>query len=114
MIAVIFEVQPKPEYKNNYFTIADKLKALLSDVPGFISIERFQSLTNKQKLLSLSFWENAESVNVWRNQLCHRDAQSKGREVFFEHYRLRVTEVIRDYSMTDRGQVPENGMEKNK
>jgi len=108
MIAVIFEVSPKEAGKAEYLAIAGELKILLSEMDGFISIERFQSLSNPNTLLSLSFWENEESVVAWRQNELHRAAQSKGQHNLFSHYRLRVAEVLRDYGMDKRGQAPED------
>lgn len=84
MIAVIFELEPETDKQEQYFEIAGQLKTLLTDIDGFISIERFQSLANKNRFLSLSFWENEHSVKLWRNQICHRDAQAKGRDSIFK------------------------------
>ena len=107
MIAVIFELEPRAECKDEYFTLALELKKILQDCDGFISVERFQSLQNSDKYLSLSFWQDEAAVKKWRQQISHRDAQKRGRECIFEHYRLRVASVVRDYSLTDREQVPE-------
>jgi heme-degrading monooxygenase HmoA len=106
MIAVIFEVFPTKEGKNEYLSIAADLRTFLKDRPGFISIERFQSLTNENKVLSLSFWENEEAVQAWRNLLEHRAAQKKGKNELFEKYRIRVAHVARDYSDSIRNQAP--------
>ncbi len=106
MIAVVFEVVPKTEGKDEYLNIAKELRPELDNIPGFISIERFQSLIDPEKILSLSFWENEESVKKWRNQSKHRNAQEAGRNSVFENYRLRVATVIRDYGMTERAEAP--------
>jgi len=111
MIVVIFEVTPKTENKNEYLALANNLKSQLEQTVGFISIERFQSLSDKNKMLSLSFWQDEKSVKTWRIQLCHRAAQNKGREYIFENYRLRVADIMRDYGMTDRSQVPQQILE---
>lgn len=106
MIAVIFEVQVKEGHKPEYLELAAQLKPLLSEVDGFISIERFESLSEPGKLLSLSFWRDEEAVMQWRKLELHREAQVKGRTSLFCHYRLRVAGVIRDYGMTEREQTP--------
>ena len=106
MIAVIFEVFPTSNGKQEYLEIAGELKQHLSDIEGFISIERFQSLVDPTKILSLSFWENEEAVTNWRNLEAHRIAQSKGRQELFEDYRIRVGNIVRDYSLEQRKQVP--------
>jgi heme-degrading monooxygenase HmoA len=106
MIAVIFEAVPAKGKWEEYFDIATGLKPALSKIEGFISIERFQSVNNPGKVLSLSFWENEESVQQWRNIELHREAQSKGRKTIFDDYRLRVATVVRDYGMTEREQAP--------
>ena len=106
MIVVIFEVYPMQGKRDAYLDIASSLKSRLSKMEGFISIERFQSLTYPEKILSLSCWKDEESVTRWRNQAAHRDAQEAGRTVVFENYRLRVAQVVRDYGMTDRVQAP--------
>lgn len=105
-IAVIFEVIPDKRYRNEYFDIARSLKPELEKVKGFISIERFQSLNDPEKILSLSFWENEEAIETWRNLEGHRLAQKKGRGFIFSNYRLRVAQVVRDYGMFDRKEVP--------
>lgn len=106
MIAVIFEVIPAPGRKQEYLDLAAGLRPALEKMDGFISIERFASLTNEGKILSLSIWRDEESVKRWRQFEGHRVAQAKGREGIFADYRLRVAHVIRDYSMSEREQVP--------
>ncbi len=102
MIAVIFEVEPAEGQTEGYLAEAASLRPLLAEMPGFISIERFQSLTNPNKLLSLSFWESEEAVRNWRNQEPHRAAQAAGRGGLFAGYRLRVAAVLRDYTQDAR------------
>src|ERR1700741_2844087 len=106
MIAVIFEVWPKPEGKQEYLDIAASLRPLLDGIDGFISIERFESLSEPGKLLSLSFWRDEEAVARWRTMEQHRAAQAKGRARIFDDYRLRIAEVSRDYGKADRAQAP--------
>ena len=108
MIAVIFEVTPTKEGKEEYLSIAANLKKYLSDLPGFISIERFQSLSSTDKILSLSFWENEESISNWRNFEDHISAQIKGRNELFSEYRIRVCNVVRDYTLAERAEAPNN------
>ena len=102
MIAVIFEVMPAPGRKQEYLDIAASLRPALEKMDGFISIERFASLTNEGKILSLSFWRDEESVKRWRAFEGHRGAQAKGRAGVFSDYRLRIAGVVRDYGMTER------------
>jgi heme-degrading monooxygenase HmoA len=106
MIAVIFEVMPADGRKQTYLDLAAKLKPELEQIDGFISIERFQSLTEPAKLLSLSFWRDEEAVRAWRNNPRHRATQAAGRAGIFADYRLRIGAVIRDYGMTDRAEAP--------
>lgn len=108
MIAIIFEVMPAEGQMDPYLDMAAKMRPLAEAIPGFISVERFQSLTNPGKLLSLSFWEDEEAVKNWRQLAEHRGAQKAGREIMFDDYRLRVVSVIRDYGMFDRDQAPED------
>ena len=108
MIAVIFEVWPAQGRKDDYLGIAAALRADLDRIDGFISIERFQSLSDPEKLLSLSFWRDEEAVKNWRNHSKHREIQTKGRAGIFANYRLRVATVIRDYGLTERAEVPED------
>jgi heme-degrading monooxygenase HmoA len=108
MIAVIFEVWPADGRKDDYLDVAASLRADLQAIDGFISVERFQSLTDPEKLLSLSFWRDEEAVTAWRNQSRHRAGQDKGRGGIFADYRLRVASVMRDYGMTERAQAPED------
>jgi heme-degrading monooxygenase HmoA len=106
MIAVIFEVWPADGHKQTYLDIAASLRAELQTMDGFISIERFQSLTDETKLLSLSFWRDEAAVAGWRNVERHRIAQKCGREGVFRDYRLRIASVVRDYGMTERTEAP--------
>ena len=106
MIAVIFEVEPRAGHKQRYFEIAADLRPLLEQVDGFISVERFESLTTKGRYLSLSFWRDEDAVRRWRNQPTHRAGQQEGRNLVFDDYRLRVATVIRDYGRADRAQAP--------
>ena len=106
MIAVIFEVWPQDGFRNEYLDIAAALRPMLTQIDGFISIERFESLSEPGKILSLSFWRDEKAIEAWRNLELHRSAQAKGREYIFQDYRLRVAVVIRDYGMNDRGQAP--------
>ncbi len=114
MIAVIFELEPKPGATQQYLDIAADLKPLLEKIEGFISVERFESLTNKGKYVSLSFFENEDALVQWRNLTEHRDAQAAGRNSLFKDYRLRVCQVLRDYSMTEREEVPEDSKTKHR
>lgn len=106
MIAVIFEVFPKKETKQEYLDIATELKPMLSDVEGFISIERFASLQDPNKILSLSFWENEESIEKWRNDLKHRMGQAAGLGHIFSDFRIRVGKIVRDYGVKERNEAP--------
>jgi heme-degrading monooxygenase HmoA len=106
MIAVIFEVVPHEAHKAKYLDLAGLLGPLLQSVDGFISIERFTSLSTPGKILSLSYWQDEESVTAWRNSEEHRAAQSDGRRCIFETYRLRVAVVLRDYGHSERDQAP--------
>ena len=109
MIAVIFEVRPAQGQMQTYLDLAAALRADLSRVEGFISVERFQSLTDPGKLLSLSFFRDEEAVRQWRNLAAHRSAQAKGRGGVFADYRLRVASIIRDYGLNERGEAPDDG-----
>src|ERR1700758_2947132 len=108
MIAVIFEVWPKPGQRQIYLDIAATLRPQLEKIDGFISIERFESLTAPGKILSLSFFRDDAAIAAWRNLEAHRRAQAKGRAEVFADYRLRITSVIRDYSMQERAQAPQD------
>ena len=108
MIAVIFEVWPHPDHRSDYFDIAAALKPQLEKIDGFISVERFESLAEKGKLLSLSFWRDEEAVKQWRNLEQHRAAQAKGRGGIFTDYRLRIASVVRDYGMNERAEAPKD------
>lgn len=108
MIAVIFEAQPNAGRTDAYFDIAAKLRPRLEQIDGFISIERYESLTTPGKFLSLSFWRDEAAIAEWRGLAEHRGAQSAGRRTVFQDYRLRVAAVIRDYGLDDRAAAPED------
>ena len=106
MIAVIFEVWPAEGRRESYLELAAALRADLETIDGFLSVERFQSLTEPGKLLSISFFRDEEAVREWRNRPGHRATQAKGRNGVFANYRLRVANVMRDYGMNEREQAP--------
>jgi heme-degrading monooxygenase HmoA len=112
MIAVIFEVQPHAEGRSRYLELAAELKPLLEQMDGFISIERFQSLSDPARLLSLSFWRDEAAVQGWRRLAAHRAAQSEGRAGVFAGYRLRVAAVLRDYGLHDRAEAPDDSRQR--
>ena len=108
MIAVIFEFTPKSESRDTYLDLAAEMRPLVEKIDGFISVERFQSITNPEKLLSLSIWRDEEAVREWRNLAAHRSVQQQGRDTLFADYRLRVAGIFRDYSLFERDEAPED------
>jgi heme-degrading monooxygenase HmoA len=111
MIAVIFEFTPAEGRFADYKALAEGLADDVRNSEGFISIERFESITSKGKFVSLSFWRDEEAVRKWRNLQKHREAQKKGRGGIFKSYRLRVANVLRDYSMDERAQTPSDSVQ---
>lgn len=111
MIAVIFEVQPHAQHRQTYLDTAAHLRPHLEQIDGFISIERFESLSTPGKVLSLSFWRDEAAVQQWRNLEVHRQAQTAGRDHIFADYRLRVADVKRDYGLHARAQAPQDSRE---
>ena len=110
MIAVIFEFTPAEGRFPDYMAVVDTLRADLAKADGFISLERFESITTKGKFLSLQFWRDEEAVRKWRNLQKHREAQKKGRASIFKEYRLRIASVLRDYEMDKRAQAPKDSV----
>lgn len=108
MIAVIFEVEPAQGKRDAYLGIAADLRPLLDGIDGFVSIERFQSLADPDRVLSLSFWRDEDAVKAWRNTEEHRQAQKAGRGGIFAGYRLRIAHVVRDYGLTERDEAPKD------
>ncbi|MER9439584.1 antibiotic biosynthesis monooxygenase [Mesorhizobium sp. M0618] len=106
MIAVIFEVEPAAGRRDAYLSISADLRPLLDGIDGFLSIERFQSLADPNRVLSLSFWRDEEAVKAWRSTEEHRQAQQAGRGGIFAGYRLRIAHVVRDYGLTERDEAP--------
>lgn len=111
MIAVIFEVEPAEGERDTYLDIAAGLRGELEKIDGFISVERFQSLADPNRMLSLSFFRDEAAVKAWRNLPQHRAAQIRGRGGVFSAYRLRVAEVVRDYGFAQRDQAPDDSRE---
>jgi len=111
VIAVIFEFTPKEGRFADYKALAEGLADDVRQSEGFISIERFESISNKGKFVSLSFWRDEEAVRKWRNLQKHREAQRQGRGEIFGSYRLRVAQVLRDYSMDERAQTPKDSLQ---
>lgn len=112
MIAVIFEVTPGEGHKDAYLGIAARLRPMLEQVDGFISVERFQSLSNPAKMLSLSFFRDEAALQQWRRLEAHRAAQQAGREQLFADYRLRIASVVRDYGLAQRAEAPADSRER--
>ena len=110
MIAVIFELQPAPGHSQDYFDHAKALRPVLDQADGFISVERFESLAQPGRYLSLSFWRDKAAVRAWRCHAQHRGAQQDARNRVLADYRLRVASVLRDYGLEDRAQVPEDSL----
>ncbi|MGQ0543848.1 MAG: antibiotic biosynthesis monooxygenase family protein [Betaproteobacteria bacterium] len=110
MIAVIFEFTPAPGRKQDYLDLAVGLSEALQGFDGFVSIERFESISAPGRFVSLSFWRDEEAVRKWRNVQKHREAQAKGRREIFSSYRLRVAHVLRDYSKEQREEAPEDSL----
>jgi heme-degrading monooxygenase HmoA len=108
MLAVIFEFEPVAARRQDYLNFAAELGQQLETIDGFISIERFESLTQSGKLLSLSFWRDEAAISAWRNLEQHRAAQRAGRDGIMADYRLRVASVIRDYDMQNRSAAPDD------
>ena len=111
MIAVIFEFTPAEGRFPEYMDLVGELKADLAKADGFLSLERFESITAPGKFVSLQFWRDDEAVRKWRNLQKHREAQKKGRAGIFASYRLRIASVIRDYEMDKRGEAPRDSLE---
>ena len=111
MIAVIFEFTPADGRKQDYFDLVAGLKPELEKAEGFLSIERFESLTTPGKFVSLQFWRDEECIRKWRNLQQHREAQAKGRGGVFSGYRLRIASVLRDYTLEDRAQAPKDSVQ---
>lgn len=105
MIAVLFEAEIVPNQQARYFQLATELKPLLNEIEGFISIERFQSLTTPERILSLSWWRDEDAVLEWKKNVLHKAAQTEGRESIFSFYRIRIAHSVRDYSSETRGRT---------
>lgn len=104
MIAVLFEADVHPERQARYLQLAADLKPLLADIPGFVAIERFRSLADEGKILSLSWWQDENAVLAWKKNVLHQAAQQEGRESIFSFYRIRIAQVMREYTSENKGQ----------
>lgn len=104
MYTVIFEVEPKDEFMDNYLELALSLRQGVEKIEGFISVERFASLTTQGKLVSLSFWESEEAIKEWKNNVAHQSAQDKGINSYFKDFRIRAAKIEQDYNLADRQQ----------
>jgi heme-degrading monooxygenase HmoA len=110
MVVVIFESWPKPGKKQTYLDMAAALMPLVEKTDGFVSIERFQSVSDEGKLVALSFWRDEAAVTTWRNVMEHRRIQDRSRQSVFDDYRMRVAQVTRDYSKRERSQAPDDSV----
>ena len=111
MIAVIFEFTPAEGRFPDYMALVETLRQDLAKAEGFISLERYESITSKGKFVSLQFWRDEECVRKWRNLQKHRQAQKQGRGGIFKSYRLRIAQVLRDYTMDERAQAPADSVQ---
>lgn len=110
MIAMIFEYSVHAEHYDTYSRHAQRMRELVTQIPGFVSFERYNSALEDGKILALAFFEDEAAVGLWRNSDEHRRAQEMGRKRYFKEYRLRMAEVVRDYSMDDRDEVPADSL----
>jgi heme-degrading monooxygenase HmoA len=110
MLAVIFEVEPRDGQLETYLQIAAQLRPELEKIDGFISVERFESLYNPGKYVSISYWRDAAAMQAWRTHLTHRQAQAQGRQDIFAAYTIRVAQVVRDYGLFERQEAPLDGL----
>ena len=110
MIVIIFESEPHPGKKDAYLELAARMRPLAEGIDGFISVERFESIANPGKIVSLSFWRDEEAVRLWRNVEEHRRTQAAGRKSIFADYRLRVAHVLRDYGLNERAEAPDDSL----
>ena len=101
MLAVIFEVEMKPGRDGDYFDLAGRLRPELESVDGFISVERFRSVNDEGRYVSISFWRDEAAIETWREHAEHRLAQARGKQEIFSDFRIRVAEIIRDYTLAD-------------
>lgn len=108
MIAVIFEVLPHSDKADDYLEAAERLRPLLREIDGFISIERFESLSRPGRILSLSYWRDERAIEQWRNLEAHRVVQTESRRSIFADYELRVATIVRQYGMHDRAGAPDD------
>ena len=111
MVAVIFEFTPAEGRFGDYMKLVDTLREDLARADGFISLERFESISSKGKFVSLQFWRDEEALRKWRNLEKHRAAQLEGRAGIFSSYTLRIAQVVRDYTMDKRDQAPADSRE---
>ncbi len=108
---VLFEVTPTKEGKARYLELAAMLKPLFSGCDGFISAERFQSLADERKILSMNVWESEEAMKAWRTEAEHRMSQLEGKNKLFENYKISVTKVVREYTDKNRTEAPADSNE---
>jgi len=101
MFSVIFEVQPRPEQRDNYFGNAKMLRPELENVDGFLDNIRYRSLTREGWILSVSSWRDEKAVVRWRTRMRHHEAQERGRTEIFLDYHLRVGQLTKDTNIPE-------------
>jgi heme-degrading monooxygenase HmoA len=82
------------EGATGYPAAAEHMEALVSTMPGFLSIKTFRAEDGER--VSLFAFETLAALEAWRDQPEHREAQRRGREEFYAEYTLQVCDPIRE------------------
>lgn len=106
-----FASTPKPPYYAVIFTsilnspadgyedMAEKMVDLAAKQPGFLGVEsaRNSGTGNDAVGITVSYWSDLTSIQQWKENIEHREAQLKGQKLWYKKYRIRISKVERDY-----------------
>ena len=92
--AVIFTAQRSLRGDDIYDIEAERMLLLAQRQPGFLGVE---SVRGDDGIgITVSYWVNREAISDWRQHVEHLEVQARGRQEFYDWYRVRVAEVVLD------------------
>jgi len=90
--AVIF-TSTHSENTEGYTDMANQMETLAKAQEGFLGIEGARDAIG----ITVSYWESLDAIKNWKQQSDHLVAQQKGRQNWYNWYKVRICKVEREY-----------------